>query len=143
MIDEIEAGKYKHKKTLSEKIAETVQGRNLTSYMNNTKWRELLYSLEEQIPEINIQYKTLFEDKGPDCFWGLCGDEYICHMNYAAIEWMKISQFITDEKRIGRLIAPGIIRFDQKQQLIDIFERYNIPFDYDAEDKYFTVYGYK
>jgi hypothetical protein len=37
MVEEIEAGKYEHKKTLKDKIRETVQSRKLGAWMDNTK----------------------------------------------------------------------------------------------------------
>ena len=37
---DITDGKYKTKKTEREQISDIIKKRNLTSYMNNTKWRE-------------------------------------------------------------------------------------------------------
>lgn len=61
LIDEAESGKYNNKKTLSDRIQDVVQQRKLTSYMNNTKWREMLDDFIE-IPQLSIMYKTLFDE---------------------------------------------------------------------------------
>ena len=47
MICEIENGKYKTKKTMSERLAKIIQDRQLTSCMNDTKWKELFSELKK------------------------------------------------------------------------------------------------
>jgi len=63
--------------------------------MNNTKWHELLNDIREKIPDINLQYKTLFEEESPDVYWELYGDEEIDGMNLAKIEWLRIKHVRT------------------------------------------------
>lgn len=42
LINEIENGDFINKKTASEKADDIIHARNLTSYMNKTKWQEFL-----------------------------------------------------------------------------------------------------
>ncbi len=143
VIDEIEAGKYKNKKTLSEKIASIVNQRGLVSYMNNTKWRELLSALKEELPDIDLQYKTLFEEESPDVYWSFFGDEYLEIMNPAQIEWFRIKCVITEVKHIGMLVPPKVKTYDKKDEILKILKRYSIPYEYDEKESAFLVYGYK
>lgn len=48
VIDDIEDGKYRNKKTLREKIKLFVEENGLASFMNNTKWRELINDIMEK-----------------------------------------------------------------------------------------------
>ena len=99
LIDEAESGKYNNKKTLSDRIQDVVQQRKLTSYMNNTKWREMLDDFIE-IPQLSIMYKTLFDEINPEFFWSVIDDEYLGHMNMAVIEWFKIEDVIREYRII-------------------------------------------
>lgn len=143
LIDEIDAGKYKNKKTLSEKIISIVNQRGLVSYMNNTKWHELLNDIREKIPDINLQYKTLFEEESPDVYWELYGDEEIDGMNLAQIEWLRIKHVITEVTHIGLLVPPKVQTYDKKDDVLRILNRHSIPFEYDVAEEAFVVYGYR
>lgn len=143
IIDEIENGKYRNKKTLREKILSTVEEKGLVSYMNNTKWRELINAIKQQIPDIPIQYKTIFQNDSPDVYWTLAGDEFFGHMNMAQIEWIKIKHIITDTIWIGQLVAPKFQTYDKKEELIQIFQTYHLPYEYHTEEQCFIIYGYK
>lgn len=143
MIDEIENGKYKGKKTLSEKIREVVEDRNLTSYMNNTKWDELIKVIKEQIPKIPIRYKTLFENDNPTIYWTIQGDELFEPMNKAAIEWFHILCEIKEIKYNGRLVEPTVIIEDKKEEVYSILNRYSISYEYDEKENICIIYGYK
>lgn len=81
MIDEIESGKYNNKKTEKEKVKTIVEERNLTSFMNHTKWKELIDSIMDEMREITIKYKTVFAEEEPDMYWTLDSDELFSHMN--------------------------------------------------------------
>ena len=65
LIDEAETGKYNKKKTLSERIQDVIEQRQLTSFMNNTKWREMLDEIIK-IPDLTIRYKSLFDKTEPE-----------------------------------------------------------------------------
>lgn len=143
MIDDVENGKYRSKKTLSEKILETVENRHLTSYMNNTKWNELLTALKLEICNIPIQYKTLFDEETPKCYWNMGGDEYLEHMDMAVIEWFRICDKIRKERNRGRLLNPEIKVYEKKKEILQILTQYNIPYVYDEAENAFIIYGYK
>lgn len=143
VINEIESGKYRNKKTLSEKILSTVKEKGLVSYMNDTKWRELINAIKQQLPDIPIQYKTIFQNDSPDVYWTLAGDEFFGHMNMAQIEWIKIKHIITDTIWIGQLVAPKFQTYDKKEELIQIFQTYHLPYEYHTEEQCFIIYGYK
>ena len=143
IIDDIVCGKYNNKKTFSEKIRTFVEQKGLVSYMNNTKWHELFYAISENISDIELQYKTLFEENAPDEYWEYSGDEELPYMNFAAIEWVKINPSIKNYTHIGMLVPPKIQIYDKKQELIKIFKQYHIPYEYDKNKNIFIIYGYK
>lgn len=143
LIDEIESGKYKNKQTGKEKIKAIVEQRWLGSFMNNTKWKELVNAISNEVEEIPIQYKTLLEDEEPNVFWTLNGDEHVLYMDMAAIEWFKIGSEIRKVEHRGRLIDDVLSVTDRKQVVENILSRFNIPYQYDDTDKCFTVFGYR
>lgn len=143
MIDEVEGGKYKNKKTLNEKIIAEVEKRNLVSYMNNTKWHKLIEAIKSQMCDIPIQYKTLFEVEVPNTYWTIYGDEHFDYMNMAIIEWFKIACTIKESKFVGRLFDPVTTIIDKEEELLQIFGKYNIPYEYDGDERGFIIYGYK
>ena len=111
--------------------------------MNNTKWKELVNAISNEVEDIPIQYKTLFEDEEPNVFWTLNGDEYVLYMDMAAIEWFKIGSEIRKVEHRGRLIDDVVSVTDKKQVVENILSRFNIPYEYDETDKCFTVFGYR
>lgn len=118
LVNDIDSGKYNNKKTLKEKLRETIEHRNLTSYMNNTKWKELITALEKEIEDVPIKYKTLFEDDITSYeFWTISGDEQIQYMNKAIIEWFKISCEIKEIRKVGRLIPDKVTIIDKKTEI--------------------------
>lgn len=143
LIDEIEDGKYKNKKTVSEKIKIIVEDRRLTSYMNNTKWKELLAAIKEQMYDIPIKYKTLFEQNDPNKYWTIAGDEYFDHMNMSSIEWFKIACEVTTVEKRGRLMEDKVISYSKKKEILQILQRYSIFYEYDEIENSYIIYGYK
>lgn len=142
LIDEAETGKYNNKKTLSDRIHEAVQQRQLTSCMNNTKWRELLDDLAE-IPNLSIRYKTLFDETDPESAWSLSSDEYLYYMNMAEVEWFAIDDTIRESTQKGLLLDPEISEESVKDKLEGILKKHNIYFEYEKDSGVFTVFGYK
>ena len=142
MIDEVESGKYDNKKTLSEKRLDIIRERGLTSYMNYTKWNELIGDISH-IDSLPIMYRSLFDEKDPDGYWTIQGDEYIHYMNKAMIEWFRIGCVISKKKNIGRLIEPKVIEMDVTDDIADILEKHSIAHEYDRDEKVFTIYGYR
>lgn len=143
IIDEIESGKYNNKKTEIEKSKKIVEERNLTSFMNNTKWKELINSIMDEMREIPIKYKTVFDEEWPNMYWTIDGDEHFFHMTMSIIEWFKIGSELKKVVGQGRLIKPKIYITDKKTEIEGILKRFNIPYEYDDVEKYFTVFGYK
>lgn len=143
LIDDIEDGKYNNKKTLSERIVSAVRQKGLVSYMNNTKWHELINAVSLYIPDIPIQYKTIFEDDLPDGYFPLDRYEELEHINYAVIEYMQFRCIISDTVRVGQLIPPKVRTYDKSEDLLRIFKEYNIPYEFTEDQQIFTVYGYK
>ena len=142
LIDEVEAGKYNSKKTLSDRIHEAVQNRQLTSYMNKTKWTELLDEIGN-ISDVPIMYKTLFDNENPEFYWKIAEDEYFCHMNMAQIEWLRIADTIKESKHQGQLIEPKITVRYVGDRVKEALEKYSINYEYVEEEKCFVIYGYK
>ena len=130
--------------SLKRKVFNIIKQRNLCSYMNDTKWEELRYSMYYDMPfsppydikYIDIDHST-GDDINKDMYFG--GDWYEPFLlyGYVAIEWIKIKPVIL--KHRGCLIPPEVI--DETQELINILEEYNIP--YTEENNIFTIYGYK
>lgn len=129
--------------SLKRKVLNILEKRNLCSYMNNTKWNELINAMLNDMPfpppydikYIDIDCPTDGMDRDIYCY----GDWYEPFLltENVLIEWVKIKPVIL--KRRGLLIPPEVI--DETQELIRILEKYNIP--YTEENNIFTVYGYK
>lgn len=130
--------------SLKRKAFNIIKQRNLCSYMNNTKWEELRYSMCNDMPfpppydikYIDVEHST-GDDVNKDIFhYGEWYETFLLTENFL-IEWVKIKPVIL--KHRGCLIPPEVI--DETQELINILEKYNIP--YTEENNIFTVYGYK
>lgn len=143
LINDIESGRYNSKKTLKEQIAEIVEKRGLTGYMNATKWKELLNEIETNLREISLMYKTLLDDNEPQYFWTLYGDEYIEYMNTAVIEWMKIKPVHIEYVHRGALLDDEIKVHSLESELVSILKKYSIPYEYAEDEKVYIIYGYK
>ena len=142
LINEVENGKYKGKKNLSEQIMDTVQKRQLTSCMNKTKWKELFEDISK-IPNLEIQYKTLFDEEEPEDFWRILDDEYFFNMNTAQIERFIISATIIESKKLGLLLEPKESILDVKEQIESILVKHSIYYEYSEKENYYIVFGYK
>ncbi|MBQ9221482.1 DUF6678 family protein [Succinivibrio sp.] len=142
MIDEIEAGKYNHKKTLKDKIRETIQNRQLSSFMNTTKWRELIGSISD-IKALPIKYKNIFENDCPQDFWTLDGDEYLLSMDKSTIEWLRISCTIEKQEYLGQLLKPKMNVVRVRAEVESILKRFSINYVYDENDNSLVIYGYR
>ena len=143
IIDEIENGKYNNKKTEKEKIKQVIEKRNLTSFINNTKWKELIDSIMENMRDIPIQYKTFFDEETPSVYWTIDSDEHFFHMNMSSVEWFKIRSKFEKVLGQGRLIEPKICVTDKKSEIESMLNRFSIPYEYDDIKKCFTIFGYR
>lgn len=142
LIDEAETGKYNNKKTLSDRIRDVIQQKHLTSYMNNTKWREMLGDITG-ISNLSIRYKSLFDETDPESSWHIADDEYLRHMNLSEIEWFKIDDVIREYSRKGLLLDPEVYEENVKDKIESILENHSIYFEFEIESGEFTVFGYK
>ena len=43
----------------------------------------------------------------------------------------------------GALVQPEVHTYDKKDELLRIFQKYNIPYEYYEDEQAFVVYGYK
>ena len=145
VIDDIEYGKYRNKKTLREKIKLFVDENGLASFMNNTKWYELINDIMEKAPWECVQYKTLFEKSAPNYFWDLRYDENLVYkaLDLSEIEWMKIKHVQTICEYRGRLVPDKVETYDHKSLFFEILQKHNIPYEYDELEQTFIVYGYR
>ena len=130
------------KKALRKSVRSEVERRGLTSYMNDTKWRELIGELKAH-PRIGIKYKTLFDEKSPEYYWVIGGDEHIEHMDLAMIEWMKINPFVADVEYIGRLVEPRRTVTDFSTEVECFLKKHSIPYERDEAERIYMVYGWK
>lgn len=141
LVNEIENGAFDNKKTESEKIAEIIRERNLTSCMNNTKWKEFIKAINEEMPVmIPCDYLTLF-GTGPFFTEGF-DDE---HLGYKlkAIEWVRVKPKFYVSKYKGRLVEDDKELCDFEQEFLCLMDKYSIPYEYDSENEEYIIYGYK
>lgn len=151
---DIADGRYKTKQTERERIADIIVRRNLTSYMNDTKWQEFRSAMFNAMPfQPPYDYKTLFDDsnyiaknfvqhlinnEGPN---SLCSfdPESFNFLNYKAIEWVKVRpRFFTQQ---GGHLVKKKVWYDCEQEFVEILRKYNIP--YELANGVYTIYGYK
>ena len=145
LINEIENGDFDKKKTQREKIIEIVQRRKLTSYMNQTKWKEFLYAITEEMPIAPpYDYKTLFEDSHEKSCFGTAYDrESFNYYDFKSIEWVKIKPCFEEHVYQGRLMEDKIIHHNVEAEFLALMEKYNIPYEYDSIKEVYVIYGYK
>lgn len=145
LINEIENGDFDKKKTRREKIIEIVQRRKLTSYMNQTKWKEFLYAITEEMPIAPpYDYKTLFEDiHEKPCFGTAYDRESFNYYDFKSIEWVKIKPCFEEHVYQGRLMEDKIIHHNVEAEFLALMEKYNIPYEYDSIKEVYVIYGYK
>ena len=142
LIDEAETGKYNNKKTLSDKIRDVIEQRQLTSCMNNTKWREMLDDIIE-IPNLTIRYKSLLDEAEPESSWEIADDESLRYMNLSEIEWFKIDGVTRQYFRKGLLLNPDISEEKIKDKIEGILQKHSIYYEYEEDTSVFTAFGYK
>ena len=144
IINEVNDHKYDHKKSYSDKVREIVANRGLTSYMNKTKWLELSKILLEEFDvEIDIMYKTLFENRGPACFWCINSDENWHPPLFKSIEWFKIDTIYREYNHRGYLLDDEIISYDLTEKILELLDQNHIPYEETEEPNVYIIYGYK
>lgn len=145
LVNDIENGCYDQKKTRSEKIAEIVCRRNLTSYMNDTKWKEFLIVMtEEMSAAVPYDYKTLFEDSREELLFGTSYDvESFNWHDFKSLEWVKVKPKFQEHIYQGRMVEDKIIYHDVEDEFLALMKKYHIPCEYDRGREVYVIYGYR
>lgn len=132
---------------LKNKVYRIIEKRNLCSYMNNTKWDELITAVRNEIPfppPFEIKYltqedisqsKVLKEDV--DYLGDWHGEHFPPREYYFNIEWLKVRPRYL--KYRGKLIAHEVV--DESKTFEAILVRYNIPFV--EENGLYCICGYR
>ena len=128
-----------------KEIRNIVEQRQLTSYMNDTKWNELRTAMLEEMPFPPSYFvKSLFREKVPEYwenvwYWGdwRTGLSDVGDVKGYWIEWLEI--YPQYKKHIGMLVEPQII--DASQELEVVLAKYHIP--YEKIGHAYRIYGYK
>jgi len=143
-VEEINRGDLNNKRTVSEKIAEIIEKRQLTSYMNDTKWKEFLQLMTEEMSmKIPYAFHTLFDlDNTNDDFYDTCYcQECFNNYHFKSLEWVRVQTKFVERKHRGRLIDDEESFFDLEDEFIEKIKKYSIP--YEAENGIYTIYGYR
>lgn len=131
---------------LKEKVCRIIEKRNLCSYMNNTKWDELITAIRNEMPfppPYSIKYITqecaeISKIETEDVtYWGDWSGENFPQEYYFNIEWLKVRPRYL--KYRGKLIAHEVV--DERKIFEAILIRYNIP--YVEENGLYCIYGYR
>ena len=144
LVNEIENGDFNYKKTESEKIAEIIQKKQLTSYMNNTKWNKFVYAMSKEMSiAVPYDYKTLFDNYYTELFDVFYDRESFNNYNFKSIEWVKVKPRFYESIYRGRLIPDEKIFYDVSQEFVSLMKKYSIPYEYDEANEVYIIYGYK
>ena len=147
-VRDINAGKFRKQKNYREQAFQLIQERNLTSYMNNTKWLKFLEIVNEKLPfKPDYVYKLLSDS--PDrsdiqpfreiprnlgCYCGECFPR-----RFYEIEWVRITPKYAVNH--GGRLSEKLAFFDETEELIQELQKAHIPFETDQQD--IIIYGYR
>lgn len=145
LVNEIDAGSFNSKKTVSDRIYEIIQERQLTSCMNDTKWKEFVHAMAEEMPiEIPYDYKTLFEETREKLQFDTHYDnESFNWYHFKSIEWVKVKPKFYEHRHRGLLVEDEKIHHDTEQEFLELMDKYSIPYEYDKTNGLYTIYGYR
>lgn len=145
LVNEIENGNFDFKKTISERIAEIVHERQLTSCMNDTKWKEFIHAMNEDMSiSIPYDYKTLFEENREHLLFDVHYDiESFNYYHFKSIEWVKLQPIFYEHKHRGMLIDDEKVYYNVEAEFLALMNKYSIPYEYDETNAIYTIYGYK
>lgn len=143
-VNEISDGKYDNKKSNAEKLQEIIRNRNLVSYMNNTKWKEFLRAMTEEMPfEPPYDYKTVWEEPHELSF----GTGYDCESfnfyDFKTIEWVKVRPEFEEHRWKGALVEDEVVCHDMTEDFLGLMKKYAIPYMYDETENVYIIYGYR
>lgn len=153
LVEQIKAGAFDRKKTTRERIQKIIESKGLTSYMNNTKWKEFLHAMENELPFVPpYEFKTLFEEEDWQIFrkcdgwkdWdidyaGDFDDEAFPRNQCYVLEWVILFPRLCKNLGGSLVRIPEIV--DETEELQEVLEKYHIP--YEINNGYFIVYGYQ
>ena len=132
---------------LKKDVYRIIEKRNLCSYMNNTKWEELITAIRNEMPlppPFEMKYLTqddIFQSnvlKEDVDYWGdWYGEHFPPKEYYFNIEWLKVRPRYL--KYRGKLITHEVV--DESKIFEAILIRYNIP--YVEENGLYCIYGYR
>lgn len=146
LIRAAQSGRFRNKKTTGELVREEIARRGLTSWMNDTKWREFRKAMETEMPfPPPYLYKTLFEEEAglPDFsrdvrYLGDYGPEDFAGHDYRVIQWVKVRpRYYSWE---GGLTGKAVLH-DAEAEFTAILDRLHIPWE--EEKGVYTIYGYR
>lgn len=145
LVYQIANGDFDFKKTASDRIAEVICKRNLTSYMNDTKWKEFLQVMTEEMSlKVPYDYKTLYEEEPEQLRLGTAYDaESFNWYEFKFLEWVKVKPKFCEYRHRGRLVESEKIFYDVEDEFVGWMNKYSIPYEYDAKDEVYVIYGYK
>lgn len=133
-------------KCLKEKVQRIISERHLCSYMNNTKWNELVTAIKQEMPfppPFDIKYLTEentfchYLDDGDVDYCGDWSSAFPPQEYYFQIEWIHVRPRYL--KYRGRLVEPEVI--DGSEIFESILKRYHI--FYEEKDGLYYIYGYR
>lgn len=121
-----------------------IEKRQLTSYMNTTKWMEFLQVMSKEIfLRIPYAFRTLFDtgrrndELFDDCYCRECFNGY----DFKSLEWVKVKPKFCERRYRGRLIDDEEVWHDLEEEFIRGMKKYSIP--YEGGDGTYIVYGYR
>jgi len=122
---------------VNSKTLEYIEAQNLTSCLNNTKWKEFvteINSIEKYEPLVNI--KHIFDKENNGTFTPVWWNE-VERDGFELIEWIQINPI--KEEYIGTL-APAS-RMNYTEEIKIALKKHNIHFEFEKD--IFIIYGYK
>jgi len=143
-VEEINRGDFSHNQTVSEKIAKIIANRQLTSYMNDTKWKEFLQLMTEEMSmRVPYAFHTLFDmDHINDDFYDTCYcQDCFNGYHFKSLEWVKVMPKFVEHKHRGILLDDEEIFYDLEDEFVEKIQKYSIP--YEREDGIYIIYGYR
>lgn len=123
------------------KVQKVINERQLSSVMNNTKWRRLQSAIKEEFPITpSFQVKFLLDDyANPEEFgeenW-YSGDWEVDLHPYFALEWIRVNLKVKSSE--GLLLESKVT--DYADEFIQLLKRLKIPFV--KEDSTILILGY-